>query len=252
MFGPAVKRLLGSGSLRSRAGKGAAYLGAGMGAAAYIEHAANIKKNYYGQERYDSYYGSGAETLAGGAKMLGAWYGLGALFGRDPISRGINSFKYRKAQLASTSFDVGTLSFRPKASRYSSSDIKNLSQKPRLGPRHLALYGAAAMGGGTVSPEVMGGTLIGAGVLSGGAIVGAMGYGGTKLLGARGMLHAGVGAGIIGGAGALGYSVATRNNNPAAEGSITSFDRYNSSGVRRMNFSTAGLVQALHNNNRKF
>jgi hypothetical protein len=55
--------------------------------------------------------------------------------------------------------------------------------------------------------------------------------------------------GVAGAGGYAGYLVASRPTNAAAEGTITSFDQRNA--LQRMNYSTAGLVQALHNINRR-
>lgn len=58
-----------------------------------------------------------------------------------------------------------------------------------------------------------------------------------------GIMAVGVGAGA-----GLGLS----HNAPLPEGNIIDFSRHNESGVSRMNFSTAGLVQALHRSNSRY
>lgn len=62
----------------------------------------------------------------------------------------------------------------------------------------------------------------------------------------------GMTAGVIGAGAGLGAAFGGNNQNRFVEGNITSFKRHNESGVRRMNFSTAGLVQALHRTNSNF
>lgn len=62
----------------------------------------------------------------------------------------------------------------------------------------------------------------------------------------------GMTAGVIGAGAGLGAAFGSNNQNRFVEGNITSFKRHNESGVRRMNFSTAGLVQALHRTNSNF
>jgi len=261
IIGELGRRAAGGSTFKGRVMRGAGYLGAGYGAAGLIQHQADIKRNYYGQERYDQYYGSGAETLSGIAKGAGMWYGAFALLGRDPIARTINSAKYYKAKIASTKWsDIWEQPLglpRTKASAYTSSDIKKLSQNPRVGPLQAMAW--ASMAG---APEV--GAVIGMGMMGTG-IMGSMG----RMRGGRGaptgvgfaatpgkwgarLSSMGTGAAVMGAGGYLGYMGAQRPDNVTAEGTIRSFDRYNSAGVSRMNYSTAGLVQALHRNNRKF
>lgn len=301
---------------KGRGGLAATYLGAGFGVSAYAEHVGEEKRNYYGEERYNSYYGNAAESISGAAKLAGMYYGLGAVMGRDPINRGLNTFRHLKAKganrlnaaqnymanraankrIGGKAADIrsrephywlsgdrnrsykhrprnklsniteraryvneealpGRMSSRSRKDPYSLEDIKKLKQTPRLGLRHLALYGSTALGAGWSSSMAensasnLMGTAIGAGVVgAAGLTTFGLGYGAYKL-GGKSMLQ---GSAVMGAAGAAGYMAAVRNNNPTAEGTITSFDKYNESGVSRMNFSTAGLVQALHNNNRRF
>jgi hypothetical protein len=62
----------------------------------------------------------------------------------------------------------------------------------------------------------------------------------------------GMTAGIMGGGALVGGAIAATNNNNLQEGNIIDFRKGNDQGVNRMNFSTAGLVQALHKNNRRY
>lgn len=61
-----------------------------------------------------------------------------------------------------------------------------------------------------------------------------------------------IGLGVVGAGGYAGLKAGKRPYGGAAEGTITDFSDYNNSAVRRMNFSTAGLVQALDRNNRRY
>ena len=265
------KYLVGAGAgttLAGRLGRAGMYLGAGYGGAAYIEQKGYEARNYYGSDRYDAYFGSGFSSLAGTAKVAGMFYGASALVSRDPIARVMNTYKYNKAKItnaytkmtAPIDMSMGFPIRQPVPMKYSSSDIKNLKSAPRVGPLQAAAW-SSALGvpalGSVYLLGWMGATTVGGvrGRMSKGktAASAVMGYAGNMVgktavsLGRAG--RAGV---VAAGAGYLGYTVGTRNNNTTAEGTITEFDRYNSAGVSRMNFSTAGLVQALHNNNRKF
>ena len=147
----------------------------------------------------------------------------------------------------------------PRSGRHSSDHINNLSQIPRLGFRHAAYYGAMSgmlpgdawtVGAGIDLLRMskgMGKSMIftpQAAATTKSANISANWIGVAKNIGTT--------VATIGIGGYAGYEAAMANNNPIAEGTITQFERHNSSGVNRMNFSTAGLVQALHNNNRKY
>lgn len=118
----------------------------------------------------------------------------------------------------------------------------------RLSAWHGMITGAGVLSGlpeGLPFLEILGGTLA-VGAMS------AVGVGGVAVArSAEFSKLAGFAASttVAGGAAYLGYRVGSRSNSPAAEGNITSFE-HGTSPVSRMNFSTAGLVQALHNNRR--
>ena len=59
-------------------------------------------------------------------------------------------------------------------------------------------------------------------------------------------------AGIMGGGFVAGGVQGSTRNASLPEGNIIDFSRHNESGVQRMNFSTAGLVQALHRSNSRY
>lgn len=120
-----------------------------------------------------------------------------------------------------------------------------LKNAPRLGYKYGIALGSTLLGGGIIdaisslSPEAIAGT-VGVGAAAG------IGY----------MVHKAKGyapAAIAIGAGYATYASTARiKSNMPGEGTITDVSRMNSSGVSKMNFSTAGLVQALHNANRKY
>jgi hypothetical protein len=183
----------------------------------------------------DPHYGAGPKLVQGRRTFPrpGHEYGDRARFVNEPS-------KNRR---------IGALTSQYKS--HSPEAIKKLADTPRAGiVRPLAWASVLGMPSGHAG-EAMGWLGENAGASAGvvGAGIGgfAAGYAITKMGASKSL----IGAGVIGGAGYMGYRTASRDNNAAAEGTITSFDRYNSSGVGRMNFSTAGLVQALHNNNRR-
>lgn len=120
-----------------------------------------------------------------------------------------------------------------------------LKNAPRIGQKYLIGMGSLALGGGFLntisssSPEAIAGTV---GAVSAAGI----GYAVHK---AKGYAPAAI---AIGAGYATYASTARIRSNMPGEGTITDVSRMNSTGVSKMNFSTAGLVQALHNANRKY
>jgi len=229
--------LFGAGGIKSKLGLTAGYLGAAGLTNAYISHVADIKRGYYGDSRYESYYGQGAENLSSLVTFGGIAAGAGALMGRDPISRARGTYRYwvnegsgvsGRALLNSPSVSGG---------------VKNrIRATPRFGALQAIAYSSLVVGTpATQNPELALGALglMGAGL----AIKGA-----SKATGLPGVgFAASIGAASLGGY--IGYRHTTRNPNPAAEGNITSFNE--NSVVSKMNWSTSGLTLALHRNNRK-
>lgn len=260
----ALGKFFGGSTFKRRAITAGSFAGAGMAGSAYIDHIADVKRNYYGEERYNQYYGSGAETVSAGVSLASLFYTGSALLGRDPVTRIRNSYRYRKAWLGNLgkstnlSAAAGPLKGNLRAAPTSSQELKKLANTPRFGV--VQMLGAASMiGGGSISPTALG---VGAGIVGTGLVAGAglglgmawkasKGRGFGAALGAATMYGA-TSSAVVGGGAAVGYAAAVRDNNPIAEGNITQFDRYNSQGVSRMNFSTAGLVQALHDRNRRY
>jgi len=239
----AMKGMLGSTSIGGRLAIAGAFLGAGLGASAVIQNQADLKRAYYGKQRYDSYYGGGADILSGAAVLGGAWYGTMGLLGRDPISRLKGTYNWwlggGRAKAAHP--------FTPTAQK------NKLKFTPRFNVFSIAPLGVFLTGG--TDPTILAGAA-GAAAVLGLARLGiktkniARRFGATAqgTLGGLGVSTAIAGAGFAGGA-----VVATRYSNPAAESSnILSFDAgVRESVTQRLNYSTAGLTLALHNMNRK-
>lgn len=123
-----------------------------------------------------------------------------------------------------------------------------LRKTPRIGTVYRTAIASAALG---YSTGLLGLVLEkGPQIIAGGTAIGVplgIGYGIHK---AKGYLPAAI-AGVAGYATYASSSVIKKNM--TAEGTITDLSYMNSGGgVSKMNFSTAGLVQALHNANRKY
>lgn len=246
----AVAGVTGGGRWKTRLGVLGGTTAAGLLGSAYIGHVADVKRNYYGQARYDSYFGAGAETLQGLAMVGAGFFGLPALIGRDYITRLANSYDYytggkKLLSLAST----------PTA-------IKNMIRTtPKFGLVQIAslttmFTGSAAFANPELTLGILGGAVaaggVGAAYAANRAIKGTtMGAKLSKAIadytGGYSTLAKTAGATLAGGA--LGYAAVNRANNVAGEGNIQSFDT--GSVVSRMNWSTAGLGLAIHNRTRK-
>ncbi len=225
--------LFGAGGIKAKLGLTAGYLGAAGISNAYISYVSDMKRGYYGDSRYQSYYGDGAANLSSLITFGGGALALGALMGRDPISRARGTYRYW--------IGSGGRSGRSmlKDSGISAATKAKISATPKFGFPQLLTYGSLLAGApGAEHPEYVLGA---AGLMGIGALIG----GASKV---SGLPVAGFAAsvGAVGIGGYIGYRNTTRNPNPAAEGNITSFNE--NSVVSKMNWSTAGLVQALHRN----
>ena len=164
-------------------------------------------------------------------------------------------FKRKPTEILTRGRHVNEDSMNRRINKYklhSPDDIKKLADTPRADPLRLMMWASwtGLLPGATQGTTSWIGETIGATAGVGASVVGgfAAGYAITKMGASKSL----IGTAVMGGAGYMGYRTATRDNNAAAEGTISSFDRYNDTGVSRMNFSTAGLVQALHNKNRRY
>lgn len=274
--------MLGSAGLKRRAGLFAGYMGAGYGFSALMDKQIERSRNYYGAENFEREYGEGVSTPGNISKYFVGW-GMGglALLDRDYISRGRNTFRYlfgkeanrsrkllnRKSPITRTAFTDGGYTTNQVTEPFSQSKhavvmsrkasakakLDKLKDAPQFGLLQMLsssslLGGASSLSSGlmnAISSPAAQYTLYGttaATLLMGGAAL----YSKGKLTTAV------VGLGVAGAGGYAGLKAGRRPYGGAAEGTIVDFNEYNNSAVRRMNFSTAGLVQALDRNNRRY
>lgn len=273
-----VPRLLGKSSIKQRVMLGAAYAAPAWIGSKMIENFADQQRNYYGESRYNSYYGNGLDTVTG-ALAAGGILGAGlAAIDRDPISRARNSYRYHFAKerkllrRTRNTPEYGGFGLRhpgrvdrSSPPRFSPSTgftdrhygsrisflegrLENLRRRPKLGIMSASIL-AAATGASPLNyflnndaaNKVITGTAVG-----GASLVG--GWAAYKMISAGG---AGAIAATAAG-GYVGYLAGSRHLNNTPEGNIIDFGAYNDAGVARMNFSTSGLTLALHNSNRKY
>jgi hypothetical protein len=126
-------------------------------------------------------------------------------------------------------------------------EIAKLKSTPRLlTKKNVKIAASIAGGGGALSfiSEKASPMAVPYGIA--GAAAGYAGYQVAKSAGIGGTMLA------VGAAAATYASVNRLSNALPAEGNIIDFSTQNSGGVSKMNFSTAGLVQALHAANRKY
>lgn len=273
-------KMLGSPGLKRRAGLFAAYMGGGYGFSYAMDRQIEHSRNYYGAERFAQEYGEGANMPGNLAK-----YGVGWLMGgmslldRDYISRGRNTYRYlfgegskhsrllkRKSPISRNAFTDGGYTTTRVTEPFSKSKhpvvmsrrksaearLQKLKDAPQFGLLQMLSFSSITAGGSLSSglANVMASPQMG----SIGYAAGALGILGAGVaLHSRGKLgHAITGLGTIGVGGYAGLKAGQRPMGGAAEGNIIDFNDYNNSAVRRMNFSTAGLVQALDRNNRRY
>lgn len=268
----AGKNLFGSSSFRQKAIIAGAALGGTKLANTLIDIQQENRKAYYGEERYNAYYGDNVESAKTFISVFGMYTAATAIFGRDPISRGINSGKRwfgegrrlrniinkQRVDRPATRIAKGPMEGQVMApltrSRRANPGLveryNKLKKAPQIGLLHGSLYTSMlATGAGTNTGPgamILGGTLIAAA-----GLVGAKGahMAGRMLLGHGVEIMPNLAATAVGAG--VGYVAGSRNNNMTAEGTVTGFMDSNSV-VSRMNFSTAGLTLALHRNNRKY
>lgn len=268
-------KVFGAPGIKRKLGLAAGYVGAGYGVSALAEHQQANSRAYYGDEYYDKHY-KGADSLGGLAKGIGYFFGGMSLIDRDYISRGRNTYNYlmgkeargyrkllnSKKPITRTSFTDGGYTTSRVTEPFKTSShpgvmarraeaaagLKSLQQRPGLGP--VQIFSLAVMGGALDSGPVS--KIMSAYPNAGSYAMTAVGIGAAGMIGASIHRNKAYGATMATAAGAgLGAMTALKFNNRAAEGNIVDFNTYDDSVVRRMNFSTAGLVQALHNANRR-
>jgi hypothetical protein len=269
----AAKYLYGRSSLGQKAGLVGLYAGGSLTFNALLDSFEERQRAYYGDARYNSYYKGGVETLKGVSSLAGIGLSGLALIDRDPISRLINSTKYRFARekgllkrlkggrdYVESSGRATPFSFardteflkitKGRTTALLEDRLKKLKKAPRFGVTSMLI--AANLAGTNISSvlsNIPAGDITKYSVMGLGA-VGAIGVGWAAKKFLPGSTIMGFGATAAGGY--LGYKVGGAHNHTTAEGNIIDFRAANESGVSRMNFSTAGLTLALHKNNRKF
>ena len=197
----------------------AGYAIGGFAAGGVLSNIADARRNYYGEAGYEARYGGSLDFAAKAPPYVGMGLAGAALFRMDPMGIGVRTMNTASKYLMRTSRGPGL-------------------GAPAMGAAMTASSGAMAYG------------------IAHGPTEAAMGVGGIAGLGLLGGMvrYGGMGwtAGVVGAAG-LGAGSAIASNNyafPAGEGRITSFRSGPTQVGGRMNFSTAGLVQALHTNRR--
>jgi len=305
------KKFFSSAGYLQRGALAATYLAPTIAFNKYVSDFEERKRNYYGDERYEEYYGSGASGLKGLSILVGGMLTAQALLGRDPISRFITEGKHLTAkarlfspkralsrqqkeltfaekEISKIEDELGGImgvaaarkgqpvveitkeqnvkklgrigelkarsdKLRPAVEQLTSSvkeaeqKVTELAKQPRvLTPFYaarIASYSAAYFGVNSGSTGIAG-TAVGLAA-------------GIGVLGLGSAIHAAGGKTATAVAAAASYgmykSATTIKENMPAEGTIIDVSMGNEpSGVSKMNFSTAGLVFALHQANRKY
>ena len=243
-------------SILSRFVKPLAYAVPGLVGAGYIMHKGKEMENYYGSSRYNSYYGQGRETAAGLSAGAGLFYGVMSMLHKDPYSRIKTSFNFwtKERKLLSTASPVKEAMMRNSpglgigwGKSFTSKAASFMVGASRVSTWTSMVSAPSYFTGTSILTTAVGGTLA-AGAVSGlglGAIaIGKSGVNPSHLLGFAGSVGAAAGGAYA------GWKLASNVNAPAAEGNIVGFDQ--GGPTSRMNYSTAGLVQALYKNRKQY
>lgn len=256
---------------RGRTGQATAAVAGGFLASSYLSHLSGVKKNYYGEKEYQSQYRGGIDTAASLAPYAGGAMGLSMLFGASSIpGRILNttvkipfvpgsiiSNKILRAEARAKGADLvsyGTSNIRGPnrtllrgAEKYERA-TRGIMSRPGIMP--LALVNAASATtsylGLKATSAMMAAPGTTAAVVGGVAAATAMQkaawYGGAEGL---------IGIGAIGAAATAGVYIGSRlPMRSAGEGYISDFRVNAQSTSGKMDFNTAGLVQAMHYNRR--
>lgn len=187
-----------------------------------LSNYAERKKNYYGEELYKSRYKNTIENTATALPYLGVAAALGRWTGKDIF--GLTS----RAAGTVRNISMKSIGMRSLAT------AKGL----KASDYGLALGGAAAtMIGNNLETAALATAGIG-GLAAYSAVGRSLGFGG-----ATATVAAGVG---------MGYAASTMPQYAAGEGNITDFREHNPNQTRKLDFNTAGLVQALHTNRKAY
>lgn len=229
-----------SNALMDRKFRMATYVLGGMVGGSYVSNYADIKRNYYGEEEYKKRYGTSLETTSKLLPYLGIGTALSVFTRMDPLSlieRAGKTTGLTKV-LTAAYFNV----------RYPGNRLERMNAMQRIS-RQPGLGGPTILTGLNFLMAAGASTLLG-------TMPTAMALGATgAALGIIKMMPSninklGMGATMAAGVGAAVYS-SKNTPYPAAEGTIVDFRTSEQNTVRKMNFSTAGLVQALHTNRRQ-
>lgn len=238
---------------------------------ALVDRQKQYEKSYYGEVKTDIY-----DTLKKGLIFGGYFNSALSFLGVDPITRLIKTpsdlMRLGPNQILNKIGFTKKLSTSKKIrlyggplSPYSPNTIKagtNVSnfkvlhnqKRPGIDSKALIRLGISTVGtavpiGALLAEHQYGGVIAGTTVALGGAAAlgGVIGLGGFAGMVAK----MGFGNSVTAGATAFGVGAVLgleSRVSPAAEGNITSVSSSSQSAVSKMNFSTAGLVQALHRN----
>ncbi len=257
----------------------AAFVGAGYAASGIIQNAAQQERAYRGKSMYDSMYGDSANSASSLVIGAGYFFGAESLFGVNPV-QGVMRYhkktKHLKADMRKAKRRANDLNaLDPKDPRrrqqYEDYLVKGDRDKTLYGPQPLeaeryiraqrvADAGVHKRHGIHLIPGLSTGLVAAGGILAlqspymaGTAAVGVstmLTLGASKKL--RGIIRNNPGK-IAAGAATVVTGAAIGVNRPlypSAEGNIESVVEDKQSPISKLNYSTAGLVQSIHNNRR--
>lgn len=257
--------------LGSKAALAGGLVGAGMAGSYLIGKEGDAKRAYYGQREYDKRYNGAFDVAAGLATTAGIVAGgLSTLGVANVLKPSVWKARGKakaviKARSGGTSFmqdftrsaqGLGHRPLRDKSSVVASAErrLKQNSLQPGLAGRLGLVAGVAGAGtvgfGMSFAQDPMG--FIGSGVAMGALASAGIHkwskgkYGAFAFIG-RHPAAVGIGVGAAAAGGAFG---AGRPAYATSEGNIISAEHESESVVSKMNYNTAGLTLALHNNRR--
>jgi len=230
---------------------GAGIAGAGLVGGALMQNRGDLARSYYGDQEYQNkfrgYFETSASVIRGAGIGFGAARAMGFSFMRtaQKYGKGVRNYsvgrKIAKKYSETSQRDWPIFKRRPNDAFFERKRAiaKRITTKNNpffMAPARLAIGGGLLAGTATA---VLGNPVGALGITA------ATTAAGLAPLALRHIRPVSIGAAAFTAGAAAGYG---RSAHTAAEGSIESFD-YNSSGVMsRLNYSTAGLTQALHNN----
>lgn len=240
---------------RGRTGQATAAVAGGFLASSYLSHLSGVEKNYYGEKEYQSQYRGGIDAAASLAPYAGGAVGLSMLLGAGSIpGRILNTTA--KVGLAPANY-IAKGAFVPGIGRTIQPGNKMIDFSRKYNrlmsrPGIIPMAGLAAANTGLNYLGLKAASAVMAAPGTTAAVVG--GIAGTSALktavkygGAEGF----IGMGAIGAAATAGVYAGSRlPMRSAGEGYISDFRVNAQSTPGKMDFNTAGLVQAMHYNRR--